>query len=145
MQKWQEVRKWRRKKRVFLKKPSLGDWNQRENQKPLELNKGIHQSECATWPWHVQCLHYALNATRTESQGSRLNKKPSIFLWSSLHVRTTTKLGGGGAADRPNKCHYPDEPIKYHRLPRPNMDNGRRAIMRNIQYLRWLRISQEDR
>ena len=47
--------------------------------------------------------------------------------------------------DRANKCHFPDEPIKYHHPPRPSMDDGRRAIKRNIQYLGQLRINQEDR
>ena len=27
--------------------------------------------------------------------------------------------------DRANKCHFPDEPIKYHHPPRPSMDDGR--------------------
>ena len=37
--------------------------------------------------------------------------------------------------DRPNKCHSPDEPIKYHRPPRPSMDDGREAIKRAFNIL----------
>ena len=48
------------------------------------------------------------------------------------------------STDRPNKYHCPDEPIKYHRPPRPSMDNGRSPIKRNIQYLKWSLINQED-
>ena len=34
------------------------------------------------------------------------------------------------AIDWPNKCHCPDEPIRYHRPPRLSMDDGKQAIKR---------------
>ena len=49
----------------------------------------------------------------------------------------------GSLDDRPNKRHYPDEPIKYHRPPRSSMDDRREVIKKSIQYLGWLRISQK--
>ena len=35
-----------------------------------------------------------------------------------------------GKTDRPNKCHCPNEHIRYHHPLEPYMDNGREAIKR---------------
>ena len=51
---------------------------------------------------------------------------------------------GGGGADRPNKYHCLDEPIKCHRPSLPSTNDSRNAIKMSIQCLRRLQIGQEN-
>ena len=49
-----------------------------------------------------------------------------LSLWGTQMTESRGFRGDSlNETDRANKCHFPDEPIKYHRPPRRSMDDGR--------------------